>query len=175
MRTGWGILGIAALVAVMFPAAGCSTACPAIGYVSGLEVIVEGNVAAVDEVQLCTDEGCSAPGPTVAPTPAPSVAVTDQWVQLPGGGFSPAPGPSTTPPTYPDTRYIGSRQGDNTWRFTFILGPVPTHIALRALAWGDGSMLAEQVNDLQWTRDDPFNPCPGPVTTPPAVFLLGER
>jgi hypothetical protein len=174
MKTGWGILGIAALVTVMLPAAGCSTACPAIGYVSGLEVIVEGDTTAIDEVQMCTDEGCSTPEPTAAPVPERSVTVTDDWVQLPNGGFSPAPGPSIPPPTYPDTAYIGSRQGDNTWRFTFILGPVPTHITLRALA-EDGSLLAEQVNDLQWTRDDPYNPCPGPVTTPPVVFLLGEQ
>jgi hypothetical protein len=174
MRTGWGILGVAVMVAVMLPTAGCSAACPAIGYVSGLEVIVEGDTAAIDEVQLCTDEGCSAPAPTAAPVPAPSVAVTDDWVQLPGGGFSPAPGPRVRPPTYPDTPYIGSRQGDNTWKFTFILGPVPTHIILRALA-EDGALLAEQVNDLEWTRDDPFNPCPGPVSTPPLIFLVGGR
>ena len=91
-----------------------------------------------------------------------------------GGGFSPAPGPSVPPPAYPDTRYIGSRQGEDTWRFTFIPGPVPSYITLRALAT-DGSVLAEQVNDLEWTREDPFNPCPGPVTTPPVVFLVGER
>ena len=172
MKTGWGILGITALVAVMLPAAGCSTACPAIGYDSGLEVIVEGDTTAIVEVQLCTDEGCSAPAPTAAP--APSLAVTDHWIPLPNGGFSPAPGPSIPPPTYPDTAYIGNRQEDDTWRFTFILGPVPTHITLRALA-EDGSLLADQVNDLQWTRDDPFNPCPGPVSTPPVVFLVGER
>lgn len=103
MRTGRGILETAALVAVMLPATGCSTACPAIGYVSTLEVIVEGETDQVDEVQLCADEGCSAPEPTVAPAPAPSLAVTDHWVPLPGGGFSPAPGPSIPPPSYPDT------------------------------------------------------------------------
>lgn len=130
MRTGWGTLGVAALIAVVLAAAGCSTACPAIGFVSGLEVIVEGDMTAIDEIQLCTDEGCSAPAPTAAPVPAPSVAVTDDWVQLPNGGFSPAPASRIPPPTYPDTPYIGSRQGDNTWRFTIILGPVPSHITL---------------------------------------------
>jgi len=172
MKTGWGILGTAVLLAATLSATGCSTACPAIGYVSGLEVIVEGDTAAVNEVQLCTDEGCSAPEPTAAP--APSLAVTDHWVQLPNGGFSPAPGPTIPPPAYPDTRYIGSRQGDNTWGFTFILGPVPSHVTLRALA-GDGTVLDEQVNDLEWTRDDAFSPCPGPVSTPPVVFMVGER
>lgn len=171
MKTGRGILGIAALVAATLPSAGCSTACPAIGYVSGLEVMVEGDTAAVEEVQLCTDEGCSAPAPTAAP--APSVSVTDHGVQLPNGGFSPAPGPSVPAPTYPNTPYIGSKEGD-TWRFTFILGPVPTHITLRALAEG-GSVLAEQETDLEWSREDPFNPCPGPISTPPVVFMVGER
>lgn len=174
MKTDWGILGIAALGAVIVPTAGCSTACPAIGYVSSLKVIAEGDTAAVDEIQLCTDRGCSAPEPTAAPLPAPSVAVTDNWVQLPSGGFSPAPGPIVPPPTYPDNAYLGSRLRDNTWRFTFILGPVPTHITLRAIA-GDGSVLAEQVNDLEWTRDDPFNPCPGPISTAPVVFLLSDQ
>lgn len=172
MKTGWGILRIAALVVATLPAAGCNTACPAIGYVSGLEVIVEGDVAAVDEVELCTDEGCSAPEPIAAP--APSLAVTDDWVQLPNGGFSPAPRPSVPPPTYPDAPYIGSRQGDNTWRFTFILGPVPDLVTLRALA-EDGTMLAEQENDLEWTRDEPFNSCPGPISTAPVVFIVGGR
>ena len=172
MKTGWGILEISVLVAVLLPAADCSTACPAIGYVSGLEVIVEGDTAAVHEVQLCTDDGCSAPEPRAAPVPNPSVAVTDHWVQLPGGGFSPAPGPSLPAPTYPDTRYIGSRQGDKTWSFTFIIGPVPTRVTLRALD-DNGSVLAEQVNDLEWIRDKPFNACPGPISTPPVVLLVG--
>lgn len=57
MKSGRGILGIAALVAATLPAVGCSTACPAIGYVSRLEVTVEGDTAAVEKVQLCTNEG----------------------------------------------------------------------------------------------------------------------
>lgn len=172
MRRGWRILGIAAIDAATLPAAGCSTACPAIGYVSGLEVIDKGATAAIDEVTLSTDEGCSTPEPTAAP--AQSIAVTDHWVSLPNGGFSPAPGPDPPPPTYPDTPYIGSRQGDNTWRFTFILGPVPSHVTVRALA-EDGTVLAEQENDLEWTRDDPLSRCPGPVSTPPVVLLVGGR
>jgi hypothetical protein len=173
MRTGWGILGVAALAAVMLPAAGCSTACPAIGYVSSLEVRLEGDTSAIDEVRLCTDDGCSAPEPTAAPVPAPSMAVSDDWVQLPNGGFSPAPGPRVPPPTYPDAPYISSRHGADTWRFTFILGPVPTRITLRALS-EEGALLAEQLHHLEWTRDDPFNRCPGPITTPPVVLTVNE-
>ncbi len=62
----------------------------------------------------------------------------------------------------------------DTWRFPFILGPVPTRITLCALA-EVGSVLAGQENDMEWSRDDPLNPCPGPISTPPVVFMVGER
>ena len=88
MKTGWGILGIAALVAATLPTGGCNTACPAIGCITTIEVIDEGDTTAVDEVQLCTDEGCSEPEP--ATVPAPSIVASEVWVPLPDGGFSPA-------------------------------------------------------------------------------------
>ena len=173
MKQGWGILGIATLVAVTLPAGGCSTACPAIGYVSTIEVRVEGDTKAVHEVQLCTDVGCSEPEPTAAP--APSVIVSEHWIPLPGGGFSPAPGPSIPPPTYPDAPYLSYKQDDRTWVIYPAGGSdTPDRVTLRALA-KDGSVLAEQENDLEWTKDDPFNPCGSPVTTPPIVFMVGER
>lgn len=169
MRTGWGILGLLALAAVTLPAAGCSTACPAIGYVSVLEVQLEGNSSQVNDVQLCTDQGCSAPAPS--PAPAPSVAVSDDWIPLPNGGFSPAPGPSVPPPTYPDAQIQGVRKDDDTWTFTFYPGPNPDRVTVRALATG-GTVLAEQDNGLVWTVAPGYAPCPGPVTTPPLTLRL---
>jgi hypothetical protein len=69
----WGILRITALAAVILSAADCSeqweplrpeaerpsagTVCPTIGYVSTILVNVEGDAEAVNEVQMCTDEG----------------------------------------------------------------------------------------------------------------------
>jgi hypothetical protein len=183
MKTGWGILRITALVAVMLPAAGCSeqwepldrgpdrppagTVCPAIGYVSTISVHVKGDTEAVNEVQLCTDEGCSAPGPTAAP--APSVAVSDHYVPLPDGGFSPVPEPSIPPPTYPTAPFISSKEEDGgKWTFfpSGARNSTPDRVSLRALA-ADRTVLAEQENDLVWTKDDPTNPCGSPVTTPP--------
>lgn len=174
MKTDWGILGIAVLLAATLPASGCSTACPAIGYVSTIEVIMEGDTEAVNEVQLCTDEGCSAPEPTSGP--APSVIVSGQWVPLPNGGFSPVPGPSMPPPTYPDAPFLSYKRDTGKWAFypAAARNGTPERVTLRALA-DDGSVLAEQVNDLEWTKDDPFNPCGSPVTTPPIVFIMGER
>jgi hypothetical protein len=174
MKTGWGILGVAALVAATLPAAGCSTACPAIGYVSTIEVRVEGNTAAVHEVQLCTDEGCSAPEPT--PAPAPTVAIAEGWVPLPNGGFSPAPGPGIPPPTYPEAPFLSFRPSAGKWAFrpAGARNSTPDRVTLRALAQ-DGAVLAEQENDLVWTKTDPFNPCGSPVATPPIVFLVGAR
>jgi hypothetical protein len=160
---------MAALAAVMLPAAGCSTACPAIGYVSVLEVHLEGNNSQVHEVQLCTGQGCSAPAPTV--TTAPSVAVSEAWIPLPDGGFSPAPGPSDPPPPYPDAPAHGVREDDNTWSFRFILGPNPDRVTVRALAV-DGSVLTEQENDVVWTPAKGYAPCPGPVTTPPLTLRI---
>lgn len=187
MKTGWGILRITALVAVLLPAAGCAeqhapsqpdagrsstgTVCPAIGYVSTIVVNVEGDVESVNEVQLCTDEGCSAPGPTAAP--APSVAVSDHYVPLPGGGFSPAHGPSIPPPTYPTAPFISSKQDGGRWTFfpSGARNSTPDRVSLRALA-ADGTVLAEQESDLVWTKDDPSNPCGSPVTTPPIPFEI---
>jgi hypothetical protein len=187
MKSGWGILRITALVAVMLPAAGCAeprepsepdagrssagTVCPAIGYVSTIMVNVEGEVESVNEVQLCTHEGCSAPGPTASP--APSVAVSDHYVPLPDGGFSPAPGPSIPPPTYPTAPFISSRQDGGRWTFvpSGARNSTPDRVSLRALA-ADGTVLAEQENDLVWTKDDPLNPCGSPVATPPVVLVV---
>ena len=173
MKTGWGILGIAVLLAAMLPASVCSTACPAIGYVSTIEVIVEGDTTAVHEVQMCTDEGCSAPEPTAEP--APSVIVSDQWVPLPNGGFSPAPGPSIPPPTYPDAPFLSFKPSVGKWAFhpARTSNGTPDRVTLRALA-DDGSVLSEQGIDLEWIKDDPFNPCGSPVTTPPIVFIVRE-
>lgn len=174
MKAGWGILGVAALMGIMLPAAGCSTACPAIGYVSTIEVIVEGEAEAVDEVQLCTDEGCSAPEPAAAP--APSVIVSEQWVPLPNGGFSPAPEPSIPLPTYPDAPFLSHKRDAGKWAFypAAARDSTPDQVTLRALA-ENGSLIAEQENDLEWTKNDPFNPCGSPVTTPPIVFMMGDR
>lgn len=164
-----------AVCTITLAAGGCSTACPAIGYVSSLEVAVVGGTDRVSDVRLCTDQGCSAAWPTPAPTPAPSIAVPDQWVPLPNGGFSPAPepnaGPDSTPPAYPEVSIHGVRQDQDTWTFTFVLGPNPDHITLRALST-DGALLAEQEHDLEWTVAGGYAPCPGPVTTPPLTLRL---
>lgn len=174
MNTGWGILGMAALAAVTLSAAGCSTACPAIGYVSTIQVAVEGETEAVHEVKLCTDGGCSEPEPPAVP--ARPIASAGGWVALPGGGFSPEPGPDIPAPTYPDAPFLSFKPSAGKWAFhpAGARNGIPDRVTLMALA-ADGTVLAEQEHDLKWTKEDPFNPCGSPVTTPPIVFQLGQR
>ncbi len=118
--------------------------------------------------------GRSAPGPTAAL--APSVAVSDHYVPLPDGGFSPAPGPSIAPPTYPTAPFISSRQDGGRWTFfpSGARNSTPDRVSLRALA-ADGAVLAEQENDLVWTKEDPSNPCGSQVATQPITFKVDAR
>jgi hypothetical protein len=153
MKSGWGILGLFAVVAVgVMPTTGCSiNACPAIGYVRTLTVNIEGNVSVVSDVSVCNETGCSQPEPT-AGTPVPMKTVVTE--------LSPGPEPTLSlPPFY------SHREDQDTWVFTVSFGD-PANVAVRALA-ADGTVLAEQERDLVWTRVGGTEQCGGPVTTPP--------
>lgn len=159
MSPGWGILKLSAAFTVgLLPVPGCVTdACPAIGYVSNLTVNLEGNAAAVREVKLCDDTGCSQPAP-VPGTPVPQrtiVPTLDPEV--------PPPAPAATFPPF-----HGRQQDDDTWLFTLSLGS-PSNVTVRALA-ADGGVLAEQEYALEWTRVGGSEQCGGPVTTPPILL-----
>jgi hypothetical protein len=161
MRKGWGILGIIAL-ALCSATTGCSTACPAIGYISTVEVHLEGNAGAVNEVQLCNEQGCSQPEPT-AGQPVPRRTITTESLDP---RASPAPAVDSPPPNL----MYGRRAETARWVFTFPFG-APQHVTVRALTT-DGGVLAQQDNELIWTRVGGTPPCPGPVTTPPIKLLM---
>ena len=158
MKSGWGILGLFAAVAVgVVPATGCTVvACPAIGYVSTLTVNIEGNIAAVSDVSLCGEIGCSQPEPT-AGTPVPKKTVVTE--------FSPEPQPTVT-----HAPFYSHREDQDTWAFTMTFGN-PAEVTVRALA-ADGTVLAEQEHDLVWTRVGGTEQCGGPVTTPPILLSV---
>lgn len=44
--------------------------------------------------------------------------------------------------------------------------------ASKAVLLIEGELLEQQHRVIV---ESPFNPCPGPVSTPPVVFLVGER
>jgi hypothetical protein len=151
MKSGWGILALLAAVTVgVMPTTGCSiNACPAIGYVRTLTVNIEGNLAAVSEVSVCNETGCSQP--TVG-TPLPMKTVVTE--------FSPEPQPTVT-----YAPFYGHREDQDTWIFTVGFGD-PANVTVRALA-ADGTVLAEQEHGLVWTRVGGTEQCGGPITTPP--------
>lgn len=159
MKIGWGILGTAAL-AVSLPLSGCSNACTTIGYVSTLTVNLEGDASTVDEVRICAGEVCSV---SELPSASPRIVVQESL----DAKASPTPAPEPSP------SYYGARADADTWVFTFTLGPHPEHVSVRALA-EDGTVLAEQENDLVWTRTGGTAQCGGPVTTPPITLAIGK-
>lgn len=69
---------MAGLVTVMGLTGCVPFACPAIGWSNGLTVLLDGDTTAVDQVQVCTEDGC-APADDVDPSgPLGSISVTDQ-------------------------------------------------------------------------------------------------
>lgn len=162
MKTGWGILGAAVLLGAALPFTGCTVVCPASGYASIITVNVEGNVASVDEVQLCSDQGCSQRLPDYGPAvPIKSVQPT-------------FPATNTPTPFTPATRqpaFLGTRTDASRWEFSISQPGLPQHVTVRALAL-DRTVLVEQGNDLVWTRVGGSEQCGGPVTTPPITLRL---
>ncbi len=70
-----GLVAVAGLVTVM-GLTGCgSVACPAIGWSNTLVVQLAGDSSAVDQVQLCTDEGC-------APADTTDSSGTLDWIMV---------------------------------------------------------------------------------------------
>jgi hypothetical protein len=70
-------VAVAGLVAAMGLTGCVPFACPAIGWMNTLTIELDGDAAAVDRVQLCTDDGC-APADDVSMTgPLGLISVTD--------------------------------------------------------------------------------------------------
>lgn len=159
MRTGLGILGTGLLFAGTLATAGCGTACSTIGYVSVITVKLEGNADAVDEVQLCSDQGCS------QRLPAEEEPAVPIQTAAPGSSNSPYP------PRVPQAAFLSSRKDPTTWEFSVSQSGNPPHVTVRALT-ADRAVLAEQQNDLVWTRVGGSEQCGGPVTTPPITLRL---
>jgi hypothetical protein len=149
-------LAIALLLATGM--AGCSTpnACPALAWMNSLTVTLDGSVEAVRLVELCADDVCSIRSDTPATFPVTSVSP----------GAIPAPARSA-PPFSP---YSASKVDDRTWTFSLLMR-APERVTVRALS-ADGTVLAERVIALGWTRVGGSEQCGGPATAGPIILVI---
>lgn len=155
MRSNWGIFRSAGL-----PLAACGgtdVVCPAVGWISTITVRLEGDLTAVDDVEICTPEGCSVPDVTAVQTASPKSAVPSSPVD---------PSASTAP-------FAAARTAVISWLFT-VRGSLPGEVDTRVLA-RDGTLLAEQQSRLEWTRVAGSEECGGPMTTQPITLRLPGR
>ena len=162
MRSNWGIFrSVAVLTVAGLQLSACGAndvVCPAVGWISTISVRLEGDLTAVDDVELCTPEGCSVPD-VAAPQPAsPKSAV-------------PSPPVASSPSTAP---FAATRTAANSWSFT-VRGHLPGDVETRVLGPG-GALLAQQQYQLEWTRSGGSDECGGPMTTQPIIIRLpGSR
>ncbi|GAA2143643.1 MULTISPECIES: hypothetical protein [Arthrobacter] len=161
MRSNWGIFRSAVVLMLAgLPLSACAmtdVVCPAVGWVSTITVRLEGDITAVNDVQLCTPEGCSVREAAPAQAASPKTA----GPSLPGDA-SPSPAP-----------FVASKTALNSWLFT-VSGPLPHEVTTRVLA-KDGTVLAQQQSPVEWTRTGGSEECGGPVTTPPITVQLPGR
>ncbi|MEC5179894.1 hypothetical protein [Arthrobacter sp. CG_A4] len=161
MRSNWGIFRSAAVVMVAgLPLTACGVTdvvCPAAGWVSTITVRLEGDITAVDRVELCTAEGCSVPDAALPQPASPKSAVPSAPVD---------PSPSTAP-------FTVSRTAVNSWLFT-VRGHLPGEVTTRVLTTG-GTLTAEQQSRLEWTRVGGSEECGGPMATQSITLRLPVR
>lgn len=162
MRRVWGLIirAVVLLMAVGVPSAGCTNACPAIGWVNSVTVELSGDVSRVDSVQLCADGRCSELSPEPG-TAAPRVVET-----MPPGPTAPVTKPAT-PVMAP---FYAARVDAGTWSFTVNMSS-PNHVTARALSVA-GEVLVEKDADLEWKRVGGSAQCGGPSETPPIQLTV---
>ncbi|SFT70147.1 hypothetical protein [Arthrobacter sp. ov118] len=161
MRWNWGILRSAVvLMAAALQVTACGVndvVCPAVGWVTTITVRLEGDLTAVNDVQLCTPEGCSVTNPTSPQNASPKSAVPSS-----ADDRSLAPSP-----------FIASKASINTWLFT-VSGPLPDEVTTHVSA-KDGTLIAQQHSHLEWTRVGGSEQCGGQMATPPIILQLPVR
>jgi hypothetical protein len=162
MRRVWGLVVRPAVLtlAVCIPVAGCSTACPAIGWANAITVELTGDLSRVETVQLCADGACSELGPRAAPSAPRSIAPT---LVNPSAPVTPAAQPTTAP-------FYAERIDADTWRFTVSMSS-PDHVTAKALS-AIGEVLAEKEAALDWKRVGGSAQCGGPAEASPVLLTV---
>ncbi|QHK21593.1 hypothetical protein GU243_19960 [Pseudarthrobacter psychrotolerans] len=159
----WGLIVRPAvlMLAVCIPVAGCSTACPAIGWVNSVTVELAGDLSRVDSVQLCADGACSELRPEPG-TAAPRIVVTTPLDA--SAPFTPEAQPTMAP-------FYASRVDADTWRFTVVNMSSPDHVTAKALS-ATGEVLAVKEADLDWNRVGGSAQCGGPGEASPVELTV---
>lgn len=159
----WGLIVRPAvlLLAVCMPVAGCSYACPAVGWVNSVTVELAGDLSRVDTVQLCSEGACSDLRPE--PTVAPRIIVTHSL--------------NPTAPVTPDVQptmapFYAERIDADTWQFTVSMS-APDHVTAKALS-AAGGVLAETQTDLVWQRVGGSAQCGGPAKAQPVMVTVPD-
>ena len=148
------------MLAFGIPVAGCSTACPAIGWVNSVTVELAGDVSRVDAVQLCAEDACS------ELRPEPGTAVPRIVVTTPLDARA-SPTPEAQPTMAP---FYAERIDADTWRFTVNMSS-PDHVTAKALS-STGEVIAEKDADLDWKRVGGSAQCGGPVEASPVLLTV---
>jgi hypothetical protein len=158
----WGLIVRPAvlLLAVCAPVAGCSTACPAIGWVNSVTVELTGDVSQVATVQLCADGACSELRPEPR-TAEPRIVVTTPLD--PTARVTRQAPPAMAP-------FYAERIDAGTWRFTVNMSS-PDHVTARVLT-SAGEVLIEKDTDLEWKRVGGSAQCGGPSEAPPLELTM---
>lgn len=163
MARVWGLVvrPVVFILAVSVPAAGCSNACTAIGWVNAVTVELDGDLSQVSTVQLCDGAECSELSPgaaTTAPrTMAPLASLNPTARATPDVQRTQAP-------------FYAEQVDNNTWRFMVNMS-TPDHVTAKALS-ATGDILAEQSADLDWKRTGGSAQCGGPSGASPVRLTV---
>ncbi|RKR76630.1 hypothetical protein [Frondihabitans australicus] len=180
-------IAAAAIIAVVVVSAHATPefdACPAVGYVTTVDVRIAGDAADVHDVRLCTTGGCSAPAAeaawatpeTGASAPATTPAddgSTSSIPEKPTGPELPAPVPPTGAARVeaPSLAFVNT-EIPRTWEFELPTGN-PRRVS--AAAYGaDGRALAGRVFDLRWHRNSPGDRCDLSESTGAVTLHVGS-
>ena len=148
LRRGLVLAGAAVLAVALSGCTPFGIACPAIGYVSTVEVVLVGDIVRADTVRFCDDEDrCSSELP---PDSAPPTATPDPAEQL---------------------AYTAARVDTGHWTITVLTG-LPTRGTATAYS-AEGTVVGEATATLDWERVGGTEQCGGPMGTDPIELTVG--
>lgn len=161
------LIGLVAALTLSSVVSGCSPlvphlACPAIGWINTVTVILEGPVQNVSVVEFCAEGVCS--------TPSPGETQPDEPLRPATANPQDATSYPTTAPTATVFPYGATKVDDRSWKFSLDMTS-PKDATVRALT-ADGEVLAERDVTLTWTRVGGSERCGGPSEAAPILLSI---